>query len=115
MLEKVAKKEIAGVAIGQLNLDRYPAIGPLYEVTTLPDTRVYVGEEVTSRFVGVREEVYIEALIEKGMMTLATNLRPNSTEIAAEVAPSPIPAAPAIQRLNGRQPLPSGIEAMPAP
>lgn len=119
MLENITQKKIPGARFVTINVEKYPAIGQLYDVTTLPETRFFVEGTMTASFVGVRDEVFITTLIQNGLDRLASNtqttLNPAQSESKSESESKAAPGvSPTIQRIKGRQTLPSGIAPMPA-
>lgn len=117
VLENITQKKIPGARFVTINVEKYPAIGQLYDVTTLPETRFFVEGTMTASFVGVRDEVFITTLIQNGLDRLASNtqttLNPAQSESKSESKAAP-GVSPTIQRIKGRQTLPSGIAPMPA-
>lgn len=113
MLENITQKKIPGARFVTINVEKYPAIGQLYDVTTLPETRFFVEGTMTASFVGVRDEVFITTLIQNGLDRLASNTQTtlNPAQSESKAAPG---VSPTIQRIKGRQTLPSGIAPMPA-
>lgn len=115
MLETVVEEQIPGICIGKLDVEKFPEIAQLYDVDTLPDTRVFRGGHSVAGFQGVRDEVFIQALARKELAALASALEAESLEPTSQASGGSAPQLPAIQPIKGRAPLPDGIEAVPTP